>query len=476
MDNRLGVGGLLLCLCVAGFVACGESSTSPSADVPAVTDTSDTITPPEDTTSPEDTTPPEDTALPEDTTPPEDTAPPEDTTPPPEDTAPPPEDTAPPEDTWQPPAFPESASAVTLADPIPAQSILLRATGATTVAAVQGERVLAQDEEGTQLLDTLWGVVQGEFEDDIGTLWETAEWGEDTLMACEDTLHVLHNGFVFESPLQTLVSEQSIHTVQTVQLGDSPSLWLGTDTGLYTWEDETLFELVPEGLPTANASVVDGGTFDGGPAVWVAAEGWLYAIVQEAESLVSVPVLDALPVTQMRVDDAQRLWLLTNGDIVLRHPDGEWEWLAFSQPVQSLVGESHSPNTWFFLSDSVVVHHDGYFRTAEGMTVPLDADMTDQGDIAAAYEDGVFRWTLDSEVPPVATSWTGHIQPLYESKCITCHTPDNIGADLSSMQLWVDNIDLIMIRVQDDMPADDPPLDPNLVALIQQWIDGGFVE
>jgi len=465
MDKYWGVRRLVVGLCLAGVFSCSESTAPSSPDITVTPDAADTAEPLADVITPEDT----DTAQIQDTTPMEDTAPP------PEDTAPV-QDTAPPIDTWQPPLFPESASPVTLVEPIPAQSVQLRATGGTTVAAMQGDRVLAQDADGTQLLDTLWDDVQGEFSDGVGRVLDTAEWGADTLLACEDTLHVLSNGFVFESPLQALVPDEAVHRLETVTSVGSDAVWMGTDMGLYSWENDAFFSIVPEGLPTANAVFAAGGTYDGLPAVWVAADGWVYAILEENGALVSLPVLDALTVSEMRVDDAQRLWLLSDGDIVLRHPDGTWEWLSFAQPVQSMVGGAHSAYTWFFLTDSVVLHHDTYFRWVEGMTVPLDSDMTATGDIVAAHDDAIVQWTLDTEVAPIKISWTGHIKPLFDSKCKSCHTPGNVGTDLSTMQLWMANKGDIMSRVQEDMPADDPPLDSNLVAMIQEWIDGGFVE
>jgi hypothetical protein len=330
-----------------------------------------------------------------------------------------------------------------------------------------------QDTEGTHLYDTTWDPVIPEFEGAITPLLETADWGEDTLMVCEDALRVLHKGFAFSSPLQDLLAGQSIHTAVAAGSGDTASLWLGTDVALYRWEGDNLAQVQPTGLPTANALLAEGGSYDGNPALWLAAEGWLVAILPASEGLQSVPVLNNLAVTDLSVDSGQWLWLVSEGDIVRRHPEGEWEWLAFPEPVQAVHGRADSPTTWFVLETSLVVHEDGAYRLVEGVTPPTDADITEAGDLLIADATGVARVMLDAVAPEVI-AWNSHIAPIYEKECALCHSPDNIAEDFSAMQTWIDSIALIMTRVQTDMPANDPPLDPASVSLIQQWIDGGF--
>ena len=94
----------------------------------------------------------------------------------------------------------------------------------------------------------------------------------------------------------------------------------------------------------------------------------------------------------------------------------------------------------------------------------------------SATDDAVTRVKLPQEGPKETIGWKLHIEPIYLDKCKLCHSPDNIATDLSTKAVWMTDIDVIMAKVIKDMPANDPPLDPTLVSLIQQWIDGGFAE
>ena len=71
-------------------------------------------------------------------------------------------------------------------------------------------------------------------------------------------------------------------------------------------------------------------------------------------------------------------------------------------------------------------------------------------------------------------TWEEDVEPIFDEKCAMCHSPNSIASDLSTMEYWMNQSATIVNRVKTDMPANDPPLDPNLTAIIEAWIDGGF--
>ncbi len=86
---------------------------------------------------------------------------------------------------------------------------------------------------------------------------------------------------------------------------------------------------------------------------------------------------------------------------------------------------------------------------------------------------GVIR-IYDEEPGVDVPTWEDDIAPINQAKCAMCHGPDAVATDLSTMSHWIAMSDDIVLRVKTDMPANDPPLDPNLTAQIEAWIDGGY--
>ena len=258
--------------------------------------------------------------------------------------------------------------------------------------------------------------------------------------------------------------------------GEQLSLWLATNKGLFVWENEMLVELVPENLPTSNAILASGAPYDGDAAVWVATDKWLYAVLPKDDDYVAIPVHDNLPIAAMTVDQDQRLWILSDGNIVVRETDGEWLFLEFDEHVKSIHSRTNSKVTWITLPKSVVVHQDGKFFPVEGLTGAPTADMADDASLVVANDKAVTRIKLPTEGPKETIGWALHIEPIYLTKCKGCHSPDNIASDLSSQETWQTKIGTIMTKVKTTMPADNPPLDPTLTSMIQQWIDGGFAK
>jgi hypothetical protein len=75
-------------------------------------------------------------------------------------------------------------------------------------------------------------------------------------------------------------------------------------------------------------------------------------------------------------------------------------------------------------------------------------------------------------VSPVAVGWDKDIRPIYETRCAKCHV-SGPGRQLSTYELWKENVDLISAAVRDQRMPADGPLDSQLISLIQRWAASG---
>jgi hypothetical protein len=75
-------------------------------------------------------------------------------------------------------------------------------------------------------------------------------------------------------------------------------------------------------------------------------------------------------------------------------------------------------------------------------------------------------------VSPIEVGWDKDMRPIFESRCSKCHV-SGPGRQLSTYELWKDNVDLISAAVRDQRMPADGPLDPQLISLIQRWAAAG---
>jgi hypothetical protein len=84
----------------------------------------------------------------------------------------------------------------------------------------------------------------------------------------------------------------------------------------------------------------------------------------------------------------------------------------------------------------------------------------------------VIHFTFEP-VAPIEVGWDKDIRPIFEARCAKCHTASGPGRQLSTYELWRDNVELISAAVRDQRMPADGPLDPQLITLIQRWAAAG---
>ena len=376
------------------------------------------------------------------------------------------------EDAWAPPEFPEQATDAEFAGEKTAYIENVLDEDVTYVASIGAPKMLLDTNDGLALYDLTLESLEGEF----GEIHVTEAYGEHVLVATDSGLYVLFKKMVLlTSPINKLLEGANIVDLSTVPTdGAEDTLWLATDNALYQWEDGLLSEIGGGDLPTASAHLAYGALYDGQPVTWVASQGWLYALFEEGGQWNWSAVAYDLPVSEMKVDGEGRLWCISDGDVVLRQVDGSWEWLGFPEAIKHVITGVEASDVWLQAGDSLYYYANGLFWTIAGAQELQPVAYEGSGRFLAGQDASVVRVYAEEPLNAV-TTWEDDVAPIYEAKCAMCHGPNSVANDLSAMEHWVDDIVNILIRVKTDMPANDPPLDPNLTALIEAWSDGGFV-
>ena len=295
--------------------------------------------------------------------------------------------------------------------------------------------------------------------------------GPNSVFGTDQGLWVLDNGFFFTSPINDLLTSSMVRSV----FSDNAGLWIGQSDAVLLWEEDSLFDINVDGIEWQAPLMSYGALYDGVPTLWIADQELVMALIEEGDAIVAVTVLEGRDVSHMSSDGAGNLWMISEGTIIKRDSSGALTWLSHDEEFTGLFSSLETNDTWLRNGSGLVWWSDGVFAAVQDTSSIGTAAPVGQGALLASNVAQTILVSMDGSSPVVTTNWTDQIQPLYEAKCSTCHSPDNIASDFSTPLAWQENIDAILLRTTVDMPANDPPLDPALYALIESWKEGGFL-
>jgi hypothetical protein len=185
--------------------------------------------------------------------------------------------------------------------------------------------------------------------------------GPRTALVETDTgLFLADAGWLIETPWSSALGTGTVATA----LGADGSVWLAHASGLYRLVDGQLSALKVDGAPlTGISQLAVAPAEDGAPGVWMLRDAKAYVAVatganvyqvrpaalalEEKESLVSIAGLTASK------DQGAELWVLTS-ERLLRHKDGTWRRVEFSQRPVQLLGAGRF--LWVKSSDQLLVY------------------------------------------------------------------------------------------------------------------------
>jgi hypothetical protein len=353
------------------------------------------------------------------------------------------------------------------------------------VAALNGDRVLYETELGVSEISKVDGTPV-DYGLDAGSLNGVVHQEDVLLVSTELGLFVEDEGLLVPSPLGEFFEETQFMAVQAGGEADDPLIWIVADDTLHLWQGDMLYpvDLGLSDLPTVASHLSYGATVDGAPALWMAGGSNVYAVTTEGDDVYLWHVRDDLTAADMAVDADDTLWVVADGDLHVRSPDGTWEWLRLPEPVVSVAGNVSSGGVWLTTATQLIRTQDGEFYTVTGVLPDtlLAADGATRSLVAGA--NGVHRVLMGEPPPPPKVTWKNDIEPIHMSRCATCHGPleyftkEELWYD--SADKWEANIDLILAAVspgcQVCMPLAGEKLTPEQIGLIETWKDGGFLE
>ncbi len=169
----------------------------------------------------------------------------------------------------------------------------------------------------------------------------------EALVAAEEGLFALQGWGLGPSPLGEVFAPQGDAQLLAAPQGDGLDLWIADGAGLHLWRGGDLFSIGAGDLPTLQARIAWGSPVQGFGALWVAADGLVYALVEQGDSFVTWQEAGALDALALAVDGVDDLWAVlsgdgdaargTAGDVRRRLPDGTWQWFRLAERPRELV-------------------------------------------------------------------------------------------------------------------------------------------
>ena len=189
-------------------------------------------------------------------------------------------------------------------------------------------------------LDPLTGTTRDLSEQNPGELlsWALVPPG-GLLLAGEEGLFAYRDGQLLPSPLDDLLGDDLPNTLLAVDDNSGLDLWLGSSQGLRLWRNGQLFSVDLGDLPASNPMLAYGAPFgeNAVDSLWVASGLQLYALVEGPNAFMAWPEREDLNPSSIAVDSLGALWVVSDGELHRRDPDGQWQYIQVSHPVRRMI-------------------------------------------------------------------------------------------------------------------------------------------
>ena len=130
-------------------------------------------------------------------------------------------------------------------------------------------------------------------------------------------------------------------------------------------------------------------------------------------------------------------------------------------------------------SEAWTLNHDGLELSLSRDSLPVELAEQSEVWLTALIEQpdreskiATLRLTVEAPI-----TWSEHIIPIFETACSACHDGPEGARDLSTPELWENDIDVIIFVTEaQSMPIGAPPLSDEEVDLIRLWQLDGFLQ
>ena len=224
------------------------------------------------------------------------------------------------------------------------------------------------------------------------------------LIADQDGFFIFEQGEISETPLSTVWTSSPARTLlATPQPDNEIDIWIGAADGLSLWRAGRLFTMDVGKMPKRKPKLAFGAPYEGAPAIWVASESTVYAVVLSDNEVVIYPDLAPEDLGQadidgISVDGEGTLWVLAGGILRSRGFDGQWYQHSFPKNVTTMVGKPRVLTTWFEADEGIWRHQGGIFRKIILVNEVRLLGMSESGYAVVASDSGISRLETGREV------------------------------------------------------------------------------
>ncbi len=195
--------------------------------------------------------------------------------------------------------------------------------------------------------------------------------GDRHLVAGDNGLFVVEDESLSRSPADAALDGDRPHDLMLTPGPDRAlDVWIAGAEHLWLWRSGKAYRVDTRGMPSASAKLAFGAPIDGLPAIWVASEGSLYAIIMDGEFFHMYPDIDPSAGANdepavadgIAVDSEGTLWLATRGALFSRGFDGQWHDHPSVSNVTAIAARTSADDLWVESNGKILHHEKGTFR------------------------------------------------------------------------------------------------------------------
>jgi hypothetical protein len=330
---------------------------------------------------------------------------------------------------------------------------------------------------------------------EAGVIHSIAVMSPDTaLVFGEGGIFVAGFGELVRSPLDDWVQGANASAKQP---GDGARLWFSTPDALFMWHNDTLEQIElsdtePLSMPPILAATQEP------PTLWLAQGESLVAVLWEQDTAVAHSELIEIEIDGMAVTDANHLWVLSEGALMHRKPQGEWSQHKLPVYLEAISAHADYGALWLQGGESLYRYGNELVEIKGVPTVWSLSAVND--DRFLLYGPQLLRVVSGAvEIPKI--QWSEHLSnAVFENRCTPCHKQGTLyplfrpicwhspkedpecNYDPSGDENCKDDVcnrwDRILKYVKSGFMPPNPnsPLDNQEIQLLTWWAQGGFLE
>ena len=225
------------------------------------------------------------------------------------------------------------------------------------------------------------------------------------LLTDKNGFFVFEKGEISPTPLSNVWTSSPAHDLlATPRPNQEVDIWIGANEGIELWRAGRLFQMNVGDLPSTQPILSFGAPFENAPAIWVASESTVYAIVLQSDEVLIYPDLfpsdlDNQPIDDLTVDGEGTLWVLANGVLRSRGYNGQWYKHTLPSKVTTMIGSIHAQEMWLEASGEIWRHKGGVFRKVANLSSSKLLGMSESGYAVISNQTGIKRLEIGRDIP-----------------------------------------------------------------------------